>query len=147
MTWRELLGQRRVVNESTDRQEIETLLQMAQRSLSDAHTRGLSDDGRFGLAYDAVRVLASVVVRASGYRVKLEGGGHYNTFQALHAAGPEFEEMVLYFDACRKKRNDFQYERANIVSKLETEELLLRATTFSQTVGAWLKKNHREFAP
>ena len=146
MTWRELLGQRRVAQEQTDRQEIETMLRMAQRSLSDAHIRGLSDDGRFGLAYDAARVLANVVVRASGYRVKLEGGGHYNTFQALYAAGPEFQDTALYFDACRKKRNDFQYEQANIVSKLETEELLLRGMKFTQTVGAWLKANHREVA-
>jgi len=117
---------------------------MAHRSLNDAHTKGLSDDCRFGIAYDAARILATAVIRASGYRVKLEGGAHYNTFQGLAAADGDFNQLALYFDVCRKKRNDFQYERVDVVSSLETEELLLRVVTFAQTVEEWIKKHHQE---
>src|ERR1700722_19546254 len=141
MTWRELLGAKRVAKESTDRTEIQILRKMAHRSLDDAHAKGLSNDGRFGLAYDAVRVLATIVVRACGYRPKKEGGAHYNTFQALNAAGPEFESLAVYFDACRRKRNEFNYEASEIVSGSESEELVLKAAGFGQMVDSWLKKH------
>ena len=112
------------------------------RNLSDAHIRKLSDDGRFGHAYDAARILAHIIVRASGYRVKGEGGGHYNTFLALKAADSAFAKKAVYLDACRRKRNHFLYEQANVVSRTEAEELLWHASGFSLEVDGWLKKHH-----
>lgn len=115
---------------------------MVHRNLSDAHIRKLSDDGRFGHAYDAARILANIIVRASGYRVKGEGGGHYNTFLALKAADSAFVKKAVYFDVCRRKRNHFLYEQANVVSRTEGEELLWHASGFSLEVEAWLRKHH-----
>jgi hypothetical protein len=115
---------------------------VVSRNLADAQIKRLSDDGRFGHAYDAARTLATIVVRASGYRVKSDGGGHYNTFLALKTADPAFAKKAVYFDACRRKRNNFLYEQANIVSNTEAEELLSHATGLSLEVDAWLKKRH-----
>jgi hypothetical protein len=50
--------------------------------------------------------------------------------------------MAVYLDACRRKRNHFLYERANIVSYTEMEELLWQVSAFSLEVDAWLKKCH-----
>jgi hypothetical protein len=112
------------------------------RNLADAQIKKLSDDGRFGHAYDAARILANIIVRASGYRVKGEGGGHYNTFLALKAADPSFTKKAVYLDACRRKRNNFLYEHANVVSHTEAEELLWHISGFSLEVDVWLKKHH-----
>ncbi len=115
---------------------------VAHRNLANAQIKKLSDDGRFGHAYDAARILATILVRASGYRVKSDGGGHYNTFLAMKAAGADFVTKAVYFDACRRKRNHFLYEQANVVSNTEAEELLFHATGLSLEVDAWLKKHH-----
>lgn len=143
MTWRDLLAERRVVAEATSRAEISDLRLVVKRSLADAQLKGLSSDGRFSLAYDAGRTLAVIIVRAEGYRVKIEGGGHYNTFLALKAAEPGFKTMSVYLDSCRKKRNDFLYEEANVVSDTEAENLLMKVTAFSLEVEAWLRKHHQ----
>jgi hypothetical protein len=144
VTWKQLQDERRISPEPTDRTEIESLRAVISRSLSDAHLKGLSCDGRFGHAYDAARTLAVIVVRASGYRIKGEGGGHYNTFLALKVAEPAFSKMATYLDVCRRKRNDFLYEQSNVVSNAEAEDFLLKATSFAMDVAAWLKKHHPE---
>jgi hypothetical protein len=142
VTWKQLLAENRVAAEPTSRPEIKDLRAVVHRNLADAQIRKLSEDGRYGHAYDAARILANIMVRASGYRVKGDGGGHYNTFLALKTADPAFAKKAVYFDACRRKRNTFLYEQANIVSHTEAEELLWHASGFSLEVDAWLKKHH-----
>lgn len=142
MTWRELLEKGRVAKENTNRKELADLRSVVHRNLSDANSRGISTDARYGHAYDAARVAAIIAIRVSGFRVKLEGGGHYNTFQALQAVSPEFVSTAEYLDTCRRKRNDFLYEEANVVSEMETEELILAAGNLARSVEQWLKKQH-----
>jgi hypothetical protein len=137
-----LLAENRVVPEPASHAEIKDLRAVVHRNLADAQIRKLSDDGRFGHAYDAARILANIIVRAIGYRVKSQGGGHYNTFLALKTADPAFAKKAVYFDACRRKRNNFLYEHANVVTNTEAEELLVHATGFSVEVDAWLKKHY-----
>jgi hypothetical protein len=131
-----------VATEPTSRTEIKDLRAVVHRNLADAQIKKLSEDGRFGHAYDAARILANIIVRASGYRVKSEGGGHYNTFLALKMADPTFAKKSVYLDSCRRKRNNFLYEQANVVSHTEAEELIWHASGFSLEVDVWLKKHH-----
>ena len=42
MTWEQLLAERRVASQPTDRAEIQALRAVVQRNLADAQTRGLS---------------------------------------------------------------------------------------------------------
>ena len=107
MTWKQLLAENRVAAQPASRTEIKDLRAVVHRNLSDAQIKKLSDDGRFGHAYDAARILANIMVRASGYRVKSDGGGHYNTFLALKAADPAFAKKAVYFDACRESGTIF----------------------------------------
>jgi hypothetical protein len=141
MTWRELSRQGRVARESVTREEIAQLRALADRYLADARVEGLSADGRFDRAYGAARALATIVVRASGYRVKGKGGAHYNTFVALRAADPRlFARSADYFDACRAKRNDLAYVAPGIVSEAEVEEILREVPEFAVRVERWLKE-------
>jgi hypothetical protein len=41
---------------------------MAAVNLRDAHVGGISAQGRFEFAYNAARLLATIAIRASGYR-------------------------------------------------------------------------------
>lgn len=107
MTWRELLAQRSVESRPPARAELLELRALAERELSDARAKGLSPEGRFEHAYAAARALATLVVRAAGYRVTSGAGGHYHTFVALETADPdEFRKYSAYLDRCRSKRND-----------------------------------------
>ncbi|MFQ5353016.1 MAG: SAV_6107 family HEPN domain-containing protein [Candidatus Binatia bacterium] len=143
MTWGELEQQRRVVKEPAGKSDIDELRAMAVRNLQDASLEGLSPDGRFSLAYNAARCLATIAVRASGYRLKQTGGAHYNTFLALPVAmGTRFDTVAIYFDSCRQSRNDLSYGAASVVSESDSKELVAKAEAFLKTVDAWLLKNH-----
>ena len=124
MTWKELLEQGRVERRPGKSRELKELRAVAERSLGDARLEGISIDGKFGHAYEAARALATMVIRAAGYRVRAHGGGHYNTFLALEAADPKlFARQAAYFNVCREKRNELSYEMVGVVSELEAEEL------------------------
>ncbi len=143
MTWNELKNQRRVVAEPTTRAEIEELRALAGRNLQDASLEQLSADGRFSMAYSAARALATIAIRASGYRVKQSGGAHYNTFLALPVAmGASFETIAVYFDSCRRSRNDLSYDTASAVSESDARELLARTLEFRDRLEGWLRRNH-----
>ena len=138
MTWKRLLAERRVAEEPSSKDEIDNLRQLARRNLKDAAVDELSDDGRFDCAYSAARTLSSVVVRASGYRVK-QPGAHYTTFLALEAADPiAFQDFAAYFDACRTRRNVLNYELPDVISSTELEELIDRVVEFNGLVDDWL---------
>src|SRR5207247_1850792 len=138
--WKELLEQKRVERRAAKKQELEELRALAQRSLADARLEGLSTDGKYGHAYEAARALATMVIRAAGYRVRAHGGGHYNTFLALEASDPKlFARYAAYFNACREKRNELSYMMAGVVSELEAQELLREVPDFKVAVGRWME--------
>jgi hypothetical protein len=95
------------------------------------------------MAYNAARTLATVSIRASGYRVKPFGGAHYNTFLALTAAmGAAYDTLAIYFDGCRQARNDLSYGAASVVSDSDADELLKKASEFRGSIEEWLRTNH-----
>jgi hypothetical protein len=145
MTFEELLKQRRVALEPTGPDEVARLHALVQRHLADAAIEEMSPEGRFQQAYGAARTLATIVVRASGYRVR-QPGAHYNTFLALEAADPEaFSAHATYFDACRTMRNELAYNDPERVSDTELDEILRLVPEFARAVEAWLQRNHPEY--
>lgn len=144
MTWSELLANRRVAGEKSSKQEVDELLALVARNLKDASASGLSSDGQYEFAYNAMRTLATIVIRACGYRVKSSAGGHYFTFLALEAADPAFAGQSAMGDAARQKGNDFSYESAGIVSDTEAQDLLAEVAAFRESVRTWLAAKHPE---
>lgn len=146
MTFERLLKEQRAVREPTSRDEIDELRALARRCLDDANIEALSPDGRFDRAYGAARALATIVVRASGYRVR-QPGAHYNTFLALEAADAEtFFAEVAYFNVCRLLRNQLSYESSGVISAMELEEILCKAPEFELAVERWLAEHHPELS-
>ncbi|UCF35204.1 MAG: hypothetical protein JSV78_07845 [Phycisphaerales bacterium] len=95
------------------------------------------------MAYNAARTLATIAIRASGYRVKQTGGAHYNTFLALPVAmGASFDTPAAYFNSCRQTRNELNYGAASVVSDSDATELLEKATEFLENLEEWIRTNH-----
>lgn len=146
MPWQDLLASNRVDRHTTSRQELDDLRAAADRNLRDAAVPRLSADNRFGLAYEAVVILAKMAIGCAGYRVKAYGG-HQTTFAALPLAmGREASGEAAYFDACRRKRNILSYDRADVATDTEAAELLRRAREFRRAVEAWIAGKHPRLA-
>jgi hypothetical protein len=81
------------------------------------------------------------VVRAAGYRPRAVGG-HYNTFLALEAADPAFAKLSAYFDGCRIKRNQCEYDFAGGMTDTDTDALLKSVNRFAVDAEAWVKAHY-----
>lgn len=68
MTLKRLLADGRLRPHQTSAKEIADLLILVTRDMEDAAFEGLSADRRFATAYNAALQLATVVLRAAGYR-------------------------------------------------------------------------------
>jgi len=110
--------------------------------LQDAGVEALSADRRFATAYNAALQLAKIVIACSGYRV-VGAGHHAATFEALEIAmGPPVSSLAAYFDTCRRKRNQVDYDRTNAATETEAEDLLQKAEEFRELVEQWIRKHY-----
>lgn len=145
MSWPKLLADRRIAKLPPSKAELDNLRSIVARSLRDAAATNLSADAQFVMAYDAVRTLSLMIVRAEGYRPR-SVGGHYNTFLALEAADPAFSKLSAYFDSCRIKRNKCEYVSAGGISDTDAEELFTTAERFAKDCETWIKRRHPALA-
>lgn len=136
-----MLADDRVTALAPSKTELDNLRSIVARSLKDVTAAGLSADARFTMAYDAARTLSLLIVRAAGYRPRTVGG-HYNTFLALETADPAFAALSAYFDGCRMKRNDCEYDFAGGVSDTDADGLLKAVQQFAIDAEAWVKARH-----
>jgi len=92
--------------ESPDQKEFDGMLVSAKRRLQDAEVEGLSEEGRFLLAYGAAHVLSVAAMRWHGYR----SDNRYLVFQCLEHT-VEFEKVKWRLLAkCHNQRNLAEYE-------------------------------------
>lgn len=145
MSWAKLLADNRVTALPPSKAELDNLRSIVARSLKDVTAPGLSADYRFVMAYDAARTLSLLVVRAAGYRPRAVNG-HYNTFLALEAADAAFAQLSAYFDGCRIKRNQCEYDFAGGVSDTDANGLLKAVRQFAADVEAWINANYPHLA-
>ena len=135
-----------VKEHAASRAEIAGLVAIVARDLGDADKRDLSADWRFGIAYNAVLKLCTILLHASGYRVE-RAMHHYRTLQALPLIlGASRQTDADYLDACRVKRNTVEYDRTGAATHADADELLEFAIDLRKEVFAWLKVNHPRLA-
>jgi hypothetical protein len=112
-----LVKARQLKPEPPDQLEFDNLVTAAKRNLRDAKLEGLSEQGRFLLAYSAAHGLALAALRWHGYR----SDNRYLVFQCLqHSVGLEAVKWRV-LDSCHKQRNLAEYE-----GHLEVAPQLLR---------------------
>ena len=141
MTLTELLEARQLQRHKTSAQEIANLLATAERDLADARVKQVSLDGRFARAYNAALSLATIPLYCSGCRTARYH--HLTTFEALTLVmGKQMQELADYFQTCRAKRHQLQYDRAGEVSERDLHELIESVESFTEQVKEWLRTNH-----
>jgi hypothetical protein len=107
----------------TSKKEIADLLKIVDRDLKDAEG-GISDDWRFGIAYNAALKLCLILLLAEGFRPE-KTLQHYRPIQALPLIlGKENKADAEYLDACRSKRNIVEYDYVGAVTKDDVSELI-----------------------
>lgn len=75
-------------------------------------------------------------------------GHHYTTFRAVELAlGDEASSFVSYFEQCRKKGNQVDYDIVDVVTDADADDLLEKVMEFETFVNRWIAKRHPEFTP
>jgi hypothetical protein len=126
----------------TSRQEIGNLLAIVRRDLTDARSEGISDDWRFGIAYNAALKLCTILLYAKGYR-PMQNLAHYRTLQALPLIlGRDRKAETNYLETCRIKRNTVEYDYAGGATDADADELIEFAGHLEKEVMEWLHSRH-----
>lgn len=124
------------------------LLGLVDRDIADGSLEKISSDGRFEHAYSAMRTLCQLALHAEGYRVHKGQPGHERVIESLkYTLGPEWNDQADYFDLCRRTRNSLMYDRADVVSQTDADELLESAKKLREAVIAWLRSKHTDLVP
>lgn len=140
MKYKELLEENKIQKHGTSKTEIEELIRIAGRDITDSQVKGLSYDRAFATAYNAVLQLCTIIMAVEGFRTRF-GPHHKTTFDFVELSGLEkFGKYALYFNKCRQKRNDVDYDRTFVVSRKEKEEIIDTAKEFMAMVKEWLAK-------
>lgn len=132
-----------IVKSPVDKGEITKLIRLADRDIREASEKCHETDWQFVIAYNAALQLASIPIRASGYRATPKVGHHWVTFAVLpDILGDKFIEFSHYFNECRIKRNTSEYCDIGTISSTEAKKLIKEVKEFKTKVLAWLKASH-----
>lgn len=129
-----------IVSSTADEEEISKLIRLAERDIREASQKCHETDWKFAIAYNAALQLATIALRASGYRATPKVGHHWVTFTVLpDILGDKFIDTANYFNECRAKRNTSEYCEVGTISHEEAEKLIHEVNLFKRKIIAWLK--------
>ena len=132
-----------VIQVEASGQDVANLVAIARREIADASLEGISTDGRFVHAYDAVRSLCEAALHASGFRVPKGGRKHERDIESLKfTLGGRWANEVDFFDRCRRSRHKTLYERIGLVQQKDADDLLQAAKELLAAVETWLQSHH-----
>ena len=115
--------------------------------MADARAKEISDDWRFGIAYNAALKLCTILLCAEGYRPP-QSLAHYRSLQALPVVlGTDRQADADYLEACRKKRNAVEYDSVGGATTADADELIDFAVSLEKDVLSWLHSNHPNLVP
>ncbi|MBX3414294.1 MAG: hypothetical protein KF708_16525 [Pirellulales bacterium] len=116
--------------------------------LKDAKSTDISDDTRFTTAYGAALLLAKMALACAGYRLDSKLGGHHKTaFDALpYCVGVPVQPLTDYFDLCRRKRNEIDYDRANVASRADADEIIEQTNELRKLIESWIQEKYPALA-
>src|SRR3954451_762727 len=100
-------------------QEVADLLALAARDLKSARAKGLGDDWKFNIAYNAALQSAAAALIASGYDVPKGESHPFRIFGSLAFTITLDAKTVGRLDVYRKKRNTSVYDVAGSISEAE----------------------------
>jgi hypothetical protein len=126
------------------RQEIVDLLGLAERDLKSAKLKGLDEDWRFNIAYNAALQSATAALVACGYNVPKGDSHHFRVIGSLAFTVGLDRKLVERLDGYRKKRSVSVYDIAGSIAESEAKAMLALARDLFEQVHAWLLTDHPE---
>lgn len=146
MTLRQWAGNGWLKRHQSSAEEIGNLLAIVERDVKDASEGTVSDDWRFGIAYNAALKLCTILLYAEGFKAE-RTLQHYRTIQALPLIlGLKRQKDAQYLDACRAKRNVVEYDYVGSVTQDDADELVAFVKELKDDVETWLEERHPELA-
>lgn len=134
-------------HEPTSREEIASLLRLAERDLAKAQISDLYPDGRLAFAYNAALQLATAFLRVQRIRIGAHSH-HVRTFRELKRLIPvEQRQFALDFDRARRKRNTLMYDQAGAISEHEAQEFIAEVKDFREWLSHELSTRFKEYLP
>ena len=148
MTLEDWLANHWISKHETSAAEISALRAVVDRDLRDAGIESLSADRRFATAYNAALQLSKMALAVAGYRLSKGHGGLERAFDVVRYVVPaeEIEHLCDYFDTCRRKRNDIDYDFADVVTDTELEEILGEVSEYRELIEGWIKETRSDLA-
>jgi hypothetical protein len=71
--------------------------------------------------------------------VPATGGHHKTSFEALLLTlGPGAKNLADYFQVCRRKRNEIDYDRAFVASDADADEIIKQTGELKVAVEKWI---------
>lgn len=138
MNLEELLLNGALEREPSTSAEIERLLQSAQRRIDDASSQSIHPETRLAQAYEAIRLCATVALRAQHLRARNDRGKHYVTIETLrHTLGLP-HDLIDYFQILRDVRHKALYEGESNVTENQVNEALQETTDLLRRLRQWL---------
>lgn len=139
MKFDELVRAGRIRKEKVSSAEVRQALERAERDLKTARKIMAADwDWGFAVAYNAILQASRAYMFAHGYR-PASAEGHKNTFAFMRVAmGKDYEDLMLYFDRIRNKRNQAIYAAAGLITETEARNLLAKAAEFVKLIRSKL---------
>ena len=123
--------------------DVSNLLAVATREIADGSLDGMSPDGRFDHAYDAVRALCEVALHASGYVIPKGGRKHERLIESLKfTLDEQWTSEVDFLDRCRRLRHQAIYDRTGVVQQTDADDLLELAKRLDEAIRQWLQQHH-----
>ncbi len=131
----DLLQKRKIYPHRATQEEVDRVLQLADRDLRMARYTMAEDwDWAFSIAYNAVLQASRAFMYSKGFR-PASSQGHKNTFAFMRAEfGSEFTSLVGYFDRMRTKRNQVIYDVAGLITESEARSILKNAVEYVDAV-------------
>ncbi len=130
--------------EPTSPDEIRSLLGIVDRSLADAKVEAVSTDLRFIAAFNAALCIATMALRATGYRTVTQAGHHAKTIESLELTLKSNARIVQKFKTLNNKRNKSVYDVAGAVSDQDLVAIVSLANELKDGAIAWLREIHPE---
>lgn len=144
MTLENLLKIQSLIAFQTRREDVQRLLAVAERNLSDAAITAISDENRFDAAYKCVMQCAMASLLTHGYRTSKSKPGHHQTaIQTLPLTVGLDPKTMVVLDGLRKQRNIADYD-GDPISPTAVAECIKQAEDLLSHVRRWLTVHHPE---